>query len=137
MFKYSRVTLDRSETTKLTVDIAPWEVAVLAAVNGGDRVKVIGETPVRRELPEPAAEYNRLEAKYKFEGDGGRTYVSLVYGEGERGVRALAAEIDKARAVAKAPPVQTPEYSAGDDPLKGLYDNDASVIDGEAVEITE
>jgi hypothetical protein len=136
MFKYSRVTLDRSETTKLTLDMAPWEVAVMAAANGNSHVAVIGETPVNRQLPDPAAEYDRLAAKYKFEGDGGRTYVSLVYGEGDRGIAELAKEIDKARAVARAAPIKTPEYDAGDDPLKGLYD-DASVIDGEAVELTE
>lgn len=135
MFKYSRVQLDRSETTKLMVDVAPWEVAVLAAVNGGDRVFVVGETPVRKQLPNAGLEYDRLAAKYKSDGSG-REYVSLVYGEGERGVKALADEIAKAGAVAKVAPVQTPEYDAGDDPLRGLYE-DSAVIEGEVVELAE
>jgi hypothetical protein len=135
MFKYSRVQLDRSETTKLVVDVVPWEVAMLAAVNGGDRVSVIGETPTRKSLPNAGLEYDRLAAKYKAD-PSGREYVSLVYGEGERGVKALADEIAKAGSVAKVAPVRTPEYDAGDDPLKGLYE-DSEVIEGEAVEIAE
>ena len=40
MFKYVRVQLNRSETTVITADIAPWELPVFAAVNGEDRVVV-------------------------------------------------------------------------------------------------
>ncbi|MCU0694408.1 MAG: hypothetical protein MUF54_23730, partial [Polyangiaceae bacterium] len=38
---------------------APWEVAVLAAVNGGDRIIEIGETPVNRALPDAGQELAR------------------------------------------------------------------------------
>ena len=124
MFKYTRVQLNRSETTVMCLDVPPWEVAVLGAVNGDDRVTVVGETPVRRELPDPVVEYDRLLAKYKQDTNSGQDYVSLVYGVGSRGVEALAREIAKARAVAATPPVQTPEYDAGDNPLGGLFDEE-------------
>ena len=122
MFKYARVQLNRSETSTITLDVPPWEVAVLAAVNGEDRVVFIGETPVRRALPEASAEYDRLLAKYKHSTDNGQDYVASVYGVGMRGVEALRKEIEKAAAAAAEPPEQRAEYDAGDDPLKGLFD---------------
>jgi len=122
MFKYTRIQLTRSETTTMAIDVPPWEVAVLAAVNGEDRITVIGETPVRRELPDPGVEYDRLLTKYKHDTNSGQDYVALVYGVGSRGVEALAREIAKARAEAEIPPAQTSEYDAGDNPLGGLFD---------------
>lgn len=123
-YKYTRVRLHRSETTEMTLDVAPWEVPVLAAVNGADRVTPIGETPVNKKLPDAAAEYDRLAAKYKTDPANGQEFVAQVYGIGARGVAALEKEIAKAKAVAKAPPVQTPEYDSKDDPLDGLFDTD-------------
>ena len=125
MFKYTRIQINRSETTTITKDVAPWEVAVVAAVNGGDRILEIGETPVNRALPDAAVEYDRLVAKYKSDPNTGIEYVASVYGTGRRGVEALAKEIDKARAAAKAPPRQSAEYDSKDDPLDGLFDDGA------------
>lgn len=121
MFKYTRVQLNRSETTTMALDVPPWEVPVLAAVNGEDRVQIIGETPVNRMLPDPAAEYDRLVAKYKHGGDSETPHVASVYGVGQRGVEQLAKEIAKAGRDAKAPPMQSVEYDAKDDPLDGLF----------------
>jgi hypothetical protein len=138
MFKYARVQLNRSETTTFALDVPPWEVAVLAAVNGEDRVQVIGETPVNKPLPDPAAEFDRLVTKYKADNESGQDYVSLVYGVGQRGVSALKAEIDKARAQAAVPPMQTREYDSKDDPLAGLFDAPPPVSLAEgAVEIAQ
>lgn len=134
MFKYIRVQLNRSETTTFTLDVPPWEVAVLAAVNGEDRVVPIGETLVNKPLPSAAAEYDRLVSKYKVDTSNGQEYVAQVYGVGSRGIQALQSEIDKAKQAAKAPPVQSKEYDSGDDPLAGLFDEGS----GEgAVEIAE
>jgi hypothetical protein len=135
MFKYTRVELNRSETTSITVDIPPWEVAVMAAVNGDDRVKVIGETPVRRELPDPAYEYDRLATKYKNDNESGTAFVTLVYGPGARGVNALAQEIMRAGRDAAVPPSQPAEYDAKDDPLGGLFDLPAAPAAEEIREI--
>jgi hypothetical protein len=121
MFKYSRVQINRSETTTLTKDVAPWEVAIIAAVNGADRIIEIGETPVNRPLPDAGVEYDRLVRKYKSDPNSGVEYVASVYGPGRRGVEVLAKEIEKARIVAQAPALRTAEYDAGDDPLEGLF----------------
>jgi hypothetical protein len=126
MFKYKRVQINRSETTTITKDVAPWEVAILAAVNGGDRIIEIGETPVNRALPDAGQEYDRLVTKYKADPSTGIEYVASVYGVGRRGVESLAVEIKKARVSAQAPAVQTPEYDANDDPLSGLFDDTPS-----------
>lgn len=136
-YKYARVQIDRSETTTFSIDVAPWEVPVLAAVNGGDRIRVIGETPVSKSLPDPAAEYDRLVTKYKIDTSNGVEYVASVYGVGMRGVEALAKEIKKAKAAASAPPVQTPEYDAGDDPLKGLFEDAPAPAGAEAEALDE
>ena len=131
--KYARVQLNRSETTTFTLDVPAWEVPVLAAVNGEDRVIPIGETPVSKPLPEPSVEFDRLVTKYKTDPASGQAYVEQVYGVGQRGVSALAKEIAKARADASVPPVQTPEYDSKDDPLAGLFE-DASAPAGAEVE---
>jgi hypothetical protein len=133
VFKYTRVQINRSETTTITKDVAPWEVAVLAAVNGGDRVVEIGETPVNRPLPDAGMEYDRLVTKYKADPNTGLEYVAAAYGAGRRGVEALAKEIEKARVSAQAPARQTPEYDSGDDPLVGLFP-DAHASAGQGVE---
>lgn len=135
MFKYTRIQLNRSETTTMTLDVPPWEVPIVAAVNGEDRVIPIGETPVRRELPNAAVEYDRLAAKYKIDTETGQEYVASVYGVGQRGVEALAREIAKAGQAAAVPPVQPPEYAADDDPMKGLFDDVPGVPADDSVEI--
>lgn len=137
MFKYTRVELRRSETTSLTTDLAPWEVPVFAAVNGGDAVTVLGDTPVNRALPDPAVEYDRLARKYKTDPADGQEWVGKVYGIGQRGVTTLAAEIAKAKAQAAAPVVQKPEYDSKDDPMLGLFDDPEPAAETEAVEVTE
>jgi len=138
MFKYTRVQLNRSETTVITLDVPPWEVPVLAAVNGEDRIQVIGETPVNKMLPDPAAEFDRLVTRYKHGGDSEMPYVAAVYGIGQRGVEQLAKEIAKAGRDAEAPPVQGAEYDANDDPLGGLFtDLMPNRTATEAVEIRE
>ena len=109
----------------------------MAAVNGEDRVVVIGETPVNRALPEPGAEYDRLAAKYKQNTENGQEYVAIVYGVGQRGVEALAREIRKAHESASAPPVQGAEYDSNDDPLRGLFDTAPPAASVGAVEIAE
>jgi hypothetical protein len=138
MFKYARVQVNRSETTTITKDVAPWEVAILAAVNGDDRIVEIGETPVNRALPDAGVEYDRLVRKYKVDPATGVEYVASVYGPGRRGVESLAKEIEKARVSAQAPAKQTAEYDAGDDPLTGLFDDaPAAGAAAGAVEIAE
>ena len=132
MFDYSLVQIARSETTTAVVVVPPWEVAVLAAVHGGDITSVVGVTPVRRELPEAAAEYERLANKYGKDEENGQEYVAMVYGVGARGVTALQAEIAKTTRssvpAAAKPASAAPSEDA--DPLAGL---DLDPDDGDGV----
>lgn len=94
MFHHVQVRINKSETTHVTIDVAPWELPVLAAVHGEDRVIPTGVTiPVRRPKPEPAAEFDRMSIKYKQNRETGVDYVASVYGNGALGVRRLAEEM--------------------------------------------
>lgn len=95
MFKYAQVALNRSETTKLTISVPPWEVPVMQAVHGSDVCQVVGEVEVRRELPDADSEFVRLTNRYKDEKKSGQQFVEIVYGVGSRGVEALRKEIAK------------------------------------------
>lgn len=103
MFNYTRVSVERSETLKFNVDVAPWEVPVVAAVNGEDRTTVVEDVPVNRELPEAQSEYDRLAAKYKIDTETGQSYVAMVYGVGALGVERLDKAIGEVREF-RAPP---------------------------------
>lgn len=121
MFNYSQVQIARSETTTANLTVPPWEVAVLAAVHGGDITSVVGERPVQKELPDATAEYERLANRYGKDEDNGQEYVAMVYGVGARGVQALRAEI--AKAARSAPAVDKPEPTVpteDENPLAGL-----------------
>ena len=113
MFHYKQCEVTRSETTVFAVRVAPWEVALLAAVNGPDVVKVVGDVLVEKPLPDPGVEYDRLATKYGSDKEGGgQEFVALVYGMGARGVEAIAKEIEKA--AQKAAVVAAAAAPAGD-----------------------
>ena len=121
MFNYSQVQIARSETTTANLTVPPWEVAVLAAVHGGDITSVVGERPVQKELPDATAEYERLANRYGKDEDNGQEYVAMVYGVGARGVQALRAEIAKAsRSAPAAVKPETVPPVVDEDPLAGL-----------------
>jgi hypothetical protein len=131
MLKYLNVEVGRSETTVFHEVIAPWELPVLAAVNGEDVTKVVGSTEVRRPLPDPGFEYDRMATKYGTDKEGGgQEFVALVYGLGAIGVERIAAEIRKHL------PAAAPAPAASVDPLDGLFD-DISETANEAEAISE
>lgn len=134
MFNYKRCEIARSETTVLSVAVAPWEVAILAAVNGGDIVRVVGDVPVTHDIPDAGIEYDRLVTKYGSDKEGGgQDFVALVYGMGSRGVEEIQKEIDKA--VAEAAPkaaAPAPETGLGDlvDPTAELFTDLPAMAEG-------
>ena len=104
------VTVFRSETSTIGRAIGEWELPVLIAVNGEDRVTVIGPVPAPKgyEMPDASLEYDRLETKYKRQPNG-QSFVSAVYGAGPRGRAALAAEMQRA-ADASAEPALAADF---------------------------
>ena len=131
-FNYVNVQVNRSETTVVPLCIPPWEVAVVMAVNGDDRVVVIGGRPVRRELPDAASEYDRLALKYKRDMESGQDFIAMVYGVGARGVKNLAAEIEKARNAPLAQPTGA-AFTGAEDPTAGLFDDQPPATGDEGV----
>lgn len=134
MFHYKQCEVTRSETTMFSVIVAPWEVALLAAVNGSDVVKVIGDVPVDKPLPDPGVEYDRLATKYGIDKEGGgQEFVALVYGMGARGVEAIAKEIEKAeRKATVAAAAAAPAGDLGDlvDPTAELFADLPTMAEG-------
>jgi hypothetical protein len=96
MLRYEKVRINRSEVLIFNVAVPAWEVPVLVAVNGEDRCFPEGTELARKEAPDPQAEYDRLDSKYGSNNESGQSYVGMVYGVGQIGVKRLADEIAKA-----------------------------------------
>lgn len=113
MIRYLKVTIQRNELHRQTVTVPAWELALLQALYGGD-ASVSGHLDLDRATPEPEAEYDRLERKYRDFRDeagdySGQSVVAEVYGKFQTGIRALTQEIQAAveaatDAVAEAEP---------------------------------
>jgi hypothetical protein len=127
MFNYVEVQIRKSETTVATINVPSWEVPVLGAVHGDDRIIPTGRLiPVRKEKPAAQSEYDRLGLKYKSNRDkGGSDYVAEVYGVGAIGVRRLADEMARVDEAAEGPTGDfgTEPVGESDDPLAGLFDD--------------
>jgi hypothetical protein len=128
--RFIKLTLTRSETTIIPLTVVPWEVPLLEAVHGGERITIDGEVEVaNRDYPDAPGEFQRLLLKYKMDTDSGQDYVALVYGGGRLGVEKLEAAIKAEmrdngtlEQRAKNEPPLTPIGDEGEDPLAGLYD---------------
>lgn len=97
--RYAVVQIARDERTVLRVSVVPWEVPLLAAVNGEQETTIVGEEASSKRFPDAQSEYERLTLKYKRNNESGQDYVAAVYGVGQRGIAAIQSEIDKAKRV--------------------------------------
>jgi hypothetical protein len=105
---YTKVNINRDETTMLVVHVGAWEVPVLEAKHGEERLSV-GELAEFKGRPWPEnarSEMQRLNQLYGKTGAGDEapTFAEKVYGSGSAGVKALEAAIRDARS--KAEPVK-------------------------------
>ena len=109
--RYLTVIVDRGPMEKIPTEVMAHEGPLLELVHGGmDNLKVVGERLVEVEDIDPAAEYERLLAKYGVHPDTKQPHIAMVYGglaEG-RFEKALFAGAPK-KAKAKAPPPPEPE----------------------------
>jgi hypothetical protein len=122
---FVEVKLTRSETTVFARSMPEWEVPVLAAANGGDRVQVLrpAKAPRNFAAPNAAVEYDRLATKYKDDKSTGQDHVAVAYGAGPRGVAALAREIERICAAPADEDTATQDFDAlipDTDPLEGV-----------------
>lgn len=86
------VVIDRGDVmTKPSKQVWDWELALLKEKFPDGCVVVTSTIAVERdELPEAEEEYSRLKSQYGVEGETRQSYVDLVYGRGDFGVKALA-----------------------------------------------
>lgn len=90
--RYVKAIVHRHELHRQPVTVPPWEIPLLESLFQG--VEVVGEIEVKREAPDAAAEYERLERKYREYRDEngdytGESVVGAVYGRFQQGVNAL------------------------------------------------
>lgn len=132
MFDYLTVTVKRSETATFAGAVPPWELPVLSAVNGAENVEVTGRTPCRRAMPAADVEFDRMATKYGTDREGsGQSFVSLVYGVGERGIAAVEAEMAKCREHPDgAPAGDAEEVSDEDLRALGLFQDSPRMAEG-------
>lgn len=102
---FTKVTINRNETTSLVIHVGAWEVPVLEAKHGEERITV-GELVEFKNRPWPEdarSEMQRLNQLYGVTGagDNASTFAEKVYGQGSAGVKALGAAIKTARAEAE------------------------------------
>lgn len=100
------VLVERSEHLAIPRAVGAWEVPVLELVHGTDKVRVLDTvTEVNRELPDPLAEFERLERRYGRDEESGRSWVSQAYA-GARGINDLERAMqDSQAAVEEADPL--------------------------------
>lgn len=102
---YTKVTINRNETTSLVVHVGAWEVPVLEAKHGDERLSV-GELIEFKGRPwpsDPRSEMQRLNQLYgrTGAGDDATSFAEKVYGTGSAGIRALDTAIKAAQAEAE------------------------------------
>lgn len=121
MYTFEKVLVTRNEAHKQMVRVPKWEIPILQAIHGQNNVNVTGEkTLLKRAVPEPGAERDRLILKYGKDREMNMTFVEIVYGNGARGVEQLA------QAIAKADEPVTAEDAAIED-LVGTVEGSAAL----------
>ncbi len=99
--QYVKVTILRDESASIPAHIGAWELPVLEALYGEEKLEV-GEKVTFESRPWPEdvkGEFARLGQLYGVtgSGDNAQTWVERVYGTGSAGIKALGAAIAEAR----------------------------------------
>jgi hypothetical protein len=91
------VVVDRDNMTKPSKQPWEWELPVLQSKFPGGLVHVNGRTfsePASGSLPDPAAEFARLQNQYGVDADTKISHVELAYDRGDRGIALIAKVIN-------------------------------------------
>jgi hypothetical protein len=99
--KMVNATVRRSALQTQNVTVPPWEIAVLEAVHGSGDVVVHDTVEVEREIPNAAAELERLAKLYGVDVESGISWAEQVYGQHRAGFLALQKEIQASLARGK------------------------------------
>lgn len=105
---YDQVDIRLSEVHTQRVEVPRWEVPVLQVIHGNN-VVVVGQTIVKRAIPDPADEFQRLASRYGPRNEDVPA-VAAIYGNFGPGTAALRKEIrDSLTSAAETPvPYFTP-----------------------------
>jgi hypothetical protein len=98
MIRCTTVEIRKNEGATIPGAYPEWELPILQAVHGPDRVVVTGSKLIDRAPPEPQDEFDRLRNRYgqSLDDNGSKStpFVHMVYGQ--LGVQKLAAAIEAA-----------------------------------------
>lgn len=93
--RYARVSVNRNETSRVSLTIPAWEIPILGLIYGDENVVDSGEfVESPNEYPAADAEFDRLSRRYKDNTETSVAFVAAIYGQGPAGIRALQREID-------------------------------------------
>lgn len=84
-----QLSIQRTELLTISESVGEWEIPILQLVHGAAAVAIGGFTTDSAPYPAAAAEYERLERRYRENPATGATRVSEVYGPAPGGVRML------------------------------------------------
>lgn len=94
--RYSRVSVTRNETSRVSLTVPAWEIPILGLIYGDENIVDSGDTVDNdSDYPSAEAEFDRLSRRYKDNSETGVSFVGAIYGQGPAGIRALKAEIDE------------------------------------------
>jgi len=88
--------IQRTELLTISETVPEWEIPLLQLIHGPERVSVKDFTLDEKNYPAPAAEYERLEKRYREDPATGASYVSQIYGPAPGGARILMQAIKNA-----------------------------------------
>lgn len=81
-----------SELGTQQLDIAPWEVPIMAYTHK-EQIEVVGESVNDQRVPLPEEEWDRLEKRYGVDKETHVPRVAMAYGQGMNGMQALRREM--------------------------------------------
>lgn len=101
---FTKVTVRRDETAAMVIHVGAWEIPVLEAKHGEEKLEVgeLKDFPNREWPTDPRSEMQRLNKLYGVTSaaDGAPTFAEKAYGPGSAGIRALGAAMEAARKAA-------------------------------------
>jgi hypothetical protein len=92
--RYVTLSVHRNESDTVVSSYFPWEIPLLQALYGAERVVEVGEVTVEREYPSAEAEFDRLSRRYGSNADNVPLVVS-VYGAAPFGLQRLEGEMNR------------------------------------------
>jgi hypothetical protein len=97
--KKVRCYINRNLTHSAPVEVPPWELEILRAVHGADKIELLGQVSVDCEVPYVDVEAERLTKRFGEVEATGVPWFVQVFGAEERGIRALADSIERSTGV--------------------------------------